>query len=221
MNLTIIYYTSNREDESFESEIRKELLKNCGDLPIVSVSQKPIDLGKNICVGDVGASNINTKKQILIGLEEAKTENVCMAEADFLYPPEYFKFVPERKDTIYYLDNLFVLWSNRNRFHRKRNSDGALVCNRIYLKDRLYEALQNAPEWFDGRDEPEYEGKLKHNTVLYRGRRVPFTTGIPAVTFKTGNGVSWRCPHVRKTYRTSLTHWGTAEALNRRFNEFV
>ncbi|KKT37762.1 MAG: hypothetical protein UW26_C0025G0001, partial [Candidatus Collierbacteria bacterium GW2011_GWF1_44_12] len=49
--VTVLYYTSNREDEKFETRIRKNLLKNCGDLPIVSVSQKPIDLGRNICVG--------------------------------------------------------------------------------------------------------------------------------------------------------------------------
>ena len=217
IDTTVIYYTSNRETENFEGEIIKELLKSSGDLPVVSVSQKSMNFGKNICVGDVGASNINTKKQILIGLEEATTKYVHMAEADFLYPPEYFQFVPERDDTVYYLDNIFVLFCNRNRLHRKRNSDGALVCNRLYLKNLLSQALEHAPEWFDGRDEPEYEGKLKHNTVLYSGSRLPFTTEIPAVSFKTGNGVSWRCPHSKNDYKLKLPRWGTAEALNERF----
>ena len=217
IDTTVIYYTSNRETETFEDEIIKELLISCGDLPIVSVSQKPIKLGKNICVGDVGASNINTKRQVLLGLAEAKTKYVHMAEADFLYPPEYFQFIPERDDTVYYLDNLFIIWKDRPRFHRKRNSDGALVCNRVYLKNLLSKALEYAPEWFDGRDEPNYEGKLKHNTVLYSGRRLPFTTKISAVSFKTGNGVSWSCPHSKKHYKVRLPRWGTAQALNERF----
>lgn len=219
--MTIIYYTSNRESTFFESLIREELIRSSRGLPIVSVSQKPIDLGKNICVGDVGASNINTKRQILIGLKHAETENVCMAESDFLYPPAYFKFIPEEKDTVYYLDNLYVLWINRDRFHRKRNSDGALVCNREYLIKRLSEALENAPEWFDGRNEPQYKGKLKHNTILYDGKRKPFTTEVPAVTFKTGRGISWKCPHSKYTYKTKLPYWGTAKSLNRRFHELV
>jgi hypothetical protein len=50
---TILYYTSNHEDEIFESNIIKLLKKMCGDLPIISISQKPIELGENICVGNV------------------------------------------------------------------------------------------------------------------------------------------------------------------------
>ena len=64
---TIIYYTSNKEDEAFEGKTRKKLLEVCGDIPIISVSQKPIDFGKNICVGDVGACDANLYRQIQIG----------------------------------------------------------------------------------------------------------------------------------------------------------
>ena len=218
--MTVIFYTSNRETDTFAGEVRKELLKSCGDLPIISVTQKPMILGKNICVGDVGTSNLNTKRQIWLGLQEATTENVCMAEADFLYPEEYFKFVPPEKDTIYYLDNIFVIWCNRNRYHRKRNSDGALVANRLHLLGLLSKHLEHAPMWFDGREEPIYEGKLKSNTVLYSGKRFPFSTEIPAVTFKTGHGVSWACPHAKASINY-LPHWGSAKELNRRFNELV
>ena len=114
--MTVIFYTSNRETKKFQSLVIENLLKSSGGFPIISVSQKPMKLGKNICVGDVGASNINTKRQILIGLKEATTHNVCMAEADFLYPLEYFQFIPETDDTVYYLDNLYVIWSNRIDF---------------------------------------------------------------------------------------------------------
>ena len=49
---TIIYCSSNKELPEFEAKIVANLLKNCGDLPIISVTQKPMDLGRNICVGD-------------------------------------------------------------------------------------------------------------------------------------------------------------------------
>jgi len=56
---TIIYYTANREDERFEQVIRENILRVSEGLPIISVSQKPIDFGQNICVGNVGVSNQN------------------------------------------------------------------------------------------------------------------------------------------------------------------
>ena len=42
-NRTIIYYTSNREDPSFEEKIRANILKEKGDILVISVSQKPIN----------------------------------------------------------------------------------------------------------------------------------------------------------------------------------
>ena len=81
---TILYYTSNRENEEFEEKIRQNILENCGDLPIISISQKPIDFGKNICVGDVGHSYLNEWRQILIGAKKARTKHVILCEADFL-----------------------------------------------------------------------------------------------------------------------------------------
>ena len=48
--VAIIYYTSSREDPKFEKMVQDNIL-SVTDLPIISVSQKPIDFGKNICVG--------------------------------------------------------------------------------------------------------------------------------------------------------------------------
>ena len=65
MDKTIIYYTSNQEGSLFEEKIRENILKHKGNLPIISVSQKPMGFGKNICVGDVGHSYLNEFRQIL------------------------------------------------------------------------------------------------------------------------------------------------------------
>ena len=95
-DLTVIYYTNNLEKPEFEGRIQKTLKESTDSLgvPIISVSQKPIDFGKNICVGGVGASSQNAFRQLQIGAMEAKTRFVCPAEADFLHPREYFEFVP-------------------------------------------------------------------------------------------------------------------------------
>lgn len=68
IDATVLYYTSNREGENFEGRVREIILKNKGNLPLISVSQKPIDFGKNIVVGDHGASGFNMFRQPIYGL---------------------------------------------------------------------------------------------------------------------------------------------------------
>jgi hypothetical protein len=53
-NKTIIFYTGNTEKESFEKKVRDNILKVSNGIPIISVSQKPIYFGTNICVGIIG-----------------------------------------------------------------------------------------------------------------------------------------------------------------------
>lgn len=102
---TILYYTGNRKHPEFEARVRDTLVKNNPGLPIVSVSQKPLNLGKNICVGDVGASYLNVYRQMFIGAQAVDTEYIVFAEDDFLYPPEYFAFEPQGGD-FYRYDNV-------------------------------------------------------------------------------------------------------------------
>lgn len=149
MNATIVYCSSNQEDEAFEQRIRKHLLKNCGDLPIISVTQKPIDLGTNICVGDdIGVSGFNFFRQWQIGLKAAKTEFVISAEADCLYPPDYFTYKPSRNDICYRNSNLYVMPDLRDYFFKK--SEGAThaqIVGRDFFLDTLTKLFEGAPEW--------------------------------------------------------------------------
>ena len=96
MNITVVYYTPNYKDETFAERIRQRLVETIGDIPLVSVSQKPLDFGKNICVGDIGRSYRNVYKQMLIGAREAKTDYIACAEDDTMYPPNHFdeRFFP-------------------------------------------------------------------------------------------------------------------------------
>jgi len=89
-NLTCIYYTPNYKNETFAEKIRQALLKTIGDTPLISVSQKPLKFGKNICVGDIGRSPRNVYRQMLIGAKEATTDYVGMAEDDTLYHPSQY-----------------------------------------------------------------------------------------------------------------------------------
>jgi len=146
---TILYYTSNKEDERFENRVRKNLLENCGGLPIISISQKPIDLGTNICVGDdIGVSGFNMFRQVLIGCEAANTRFIISAEADCLYPPDYFTYRPPRDDACYRNSNLYVMPDKRAFFfYKEEGATHAQIIGREFYMKRLNELFQGAPMW--------------------------------------------------------------------------
>ena len=83
-DITIVYYTSNTENPVFEEKIRQILLADSQGLPIISVSQRPITFGTNICVGEVGRSSYNQWRQLQIGVQAAKSKYIALAESDFL-----------------------------------------------------------------------------------------------------------------------------------------
>ena len=99
----VIYYTDNNPKENIFLTCQKQIEKcmEIHKLPIVSVSQKPINFGRNI-VMDLERSVLSMYKQILKGLEESETDIIFMLEHDLLYHPSHFDFTPKRKDTYYY-----------------------------------------------------------------------------------------------------------------------
>lgn len=108
MNATLVYYTDNNP-ESLILEVCQKQLLYCMEywkFPIISVSQKPIDFGYNI-VMNLERSVLSMYKQILKGLEEAKTDVIFTIEHDLLYSPSHFSFkLPDNKN----------YWYDRNRW---------------------------------------------------------------------------------------------------------
>jgi len=213
MNRTIIYYTSNRENPIFEERIRKTLLENCGDIPIISVSQKPIDLGKNICVGEVGHSYLNEYRQILIGAKEAETEYIVTAEADFLYPPEYFNYNPTGAD-IYRYNNVWIVFKKGvSKGYKTTPSYGAQICRREYLIREIEKYLEGQPEWIDG--VKTISGKKDYNVAPFE----PFGNEVPCISFKTSDGMSRRCHflHGEENMSRYLPYWGDIRELRLKY----
>jgi len=210
-DLTCIYYTSNREDGAFEEKIRASLLEVLGDVPLISVSQKPMDFGENICVGDVGVSNQNAHRQFQVGAQAAKTKYVCAAEADFLYPPEYFQFIPPRDDRAYRASNLYILW-NRGGFHPKQTSEGATVIAREYAINMIEEELAGRGMW---RDTIE---SIRETPVTFKQSGYEtFHTENPIVTFKTRKGMHYRSPHSKDISFRELPYWGDVKNLRNKY----
>ena len=112
---TILYPTDNSLPEPFAARIRDILVREAVGLPIVSVSQEPIDLGVNICLGQIGRSWLSLYRQLYAGLEVVKTRFVSIAEHDCLYTYEHLSWVPPLDDTFYYNHNHWLgQWGGRH-----------------------------------------------------------------------------------------------------------
>lgn len=214
-DLTIIYYTSNREDQRFEMRIQRSLLHQARGLPLISVSQKPVDFGTNICVGEVGVNTHNALRQMQIGAIEAKTRFVCIAEADFLYPKEYFHYLPEMDDVFYLAMPLYVLFAQKGKTHvfvpKRQGSEAAMIVGRDFLVEKLKEMFSGKEEW--AKIEIPHSLKYLHK----HGKRLYFNTQIPTITFKTDNNMHRKTTFIHSIKLTELPGWGTAHDLLRKY----
>ncbi len=143
MNKGIIYYTDNSLDEEFAKLFRQRLVNAAPNIPIVSVSQKPIDLGKNICVGDIGRSLHIMWKEMLTALLYSQADVVYIAEHDVLYDSSYFEFVPEDNNCFYYNKNVWLVRSRDGRAMWKPSlCFSQCVCNRLLLLDNIMQRVK-------------------------------------------------------------------------------
>lgn len=213
---TIIYYTANREDPVFESKIMANILKQKGDLPLISVSQKPIDFGRNICVGDVGHTYFNEYRQILIGAKTAKTPYIIFAESDFLYPADYFSFEPDGAD-IYRYNNIWIVYKNPRlySYRRKAYSVGAQIIKRNYLINILEENLKGQPEWSD----KEVVLKARRGYDMFKLPFEYFGGDIPCISFKTRQGMRnyTSVLHGKENIKMKLPYWGHVRDLRKEY----
>lgn len=216
-DLTVVYYTSNREHPVFEDNIRKALLESIGSIPLISVSQEPIDLGHNICIGRQVPCSVNAFRQFQIGAAAAKTRYVCAAEADFLYPPEHFQFIPREDDVVYVSSNLYMLSCMHKRsrsFVPKRPTEGAIMSNRDHLIKLIDRQLSGVGLWSY---KPDVGGDYALPHIFSLGKVEVFTTPVPLVTFKTDNNIHRKAPIMRGRWIQELAPWGNAHELIDRY----
>lgn len=143
MTTTVLFLTDNSLDEQIAALCQRILLREAGNLPIVSVSQKPLDLGHNVCVGEIGRSWMSLYRQILAGLDVIKTENIVIAEHDCLYTHEHLSYEPPDPGAFHYnrnhwlvqwggnhpeLNGMYSWWPNRPALSQ-------LVCRADLLRE--------------------------------------------------------------------------------------
>lgn len=147
---TIIYLTDNDLDPKIAEVCKAYLVKAADGKRIVSVSQFPIELGDNICVGDIGRSGLSIDKQIKAGLDVVDTEFVAISEHDCLYSAEHFAWTPPDVNFFWYNVNCWLLQYHSNEhprydgmfsFYRDRLVQSQLVCGTDALRRAVDEKL--------------------------------------------------------------------------------
>ena len=176
-----------------------------------------MDLGKNICVGDIGASNINIYKQLLIGAKEATTEYIATAEDDTLYSESHYAHRPSEGMFGYNMNkwSLFT-WSDPPIFsNRGRMTLNALIAPRKLLIEALEERFAKYP-----RDEMiplQYWGEVgryeEHLGVTVRPTE-QFQSEIPIIMFNHPESLNYKQQGERKKLGMErlfkLPYWGDA-----------
>ncbi len=92
----ILYYSNNvLEGTPLDGFVQTTLKQAAKKIPIVSVSQKPMTLGNNICVGPKPCSHASIFEQILAGLKCIGDDAyVFLVEHDCLYHASHFTDAP-------------------------------------------------------------------------------------------------------------------------------
>jgi hypothetical protein len=130
---SIIYYTDNRCEERILKIVRKQLGICRDNMHLVSVSQMPISFGDNIIIEEK-RSRLTMFKQILIGLEETKSDVAFLVEHDVLYHPSHFEFNPPKDNLYYFNKNVWKVDSKTGRcLYYLTGKTSQLCANRDFL----------------------------------------------------------------------------------------
>ena len=205
-DLTILYHSSNREDSEFERKVIQTINNVREDIPVVSVTQEPMDFGTNICVGKHECCEVNLFRQRLIGLKAIKTKFVILAESDVLYCPDYFEKAPMIEGHIFLYTNVWVLYhmkeKNDNLFHFKERCEGTQIADRETMIKYCEKKLEGKPEWGTKGDHANKTDRL----LLESG-----WTGEPVITCKTGDGNRKYTQVKRASPKGEIPYWGKTE----------
>jgi len=199
---TILYYTDNTlDDTKLGDAVRDNLLSH--NIPIVSVSLKPIDFGYNL-VYDGGRCSESLLRQTIIGLSYIQNGTVYMCEHDCLYPPCHFE-LDDHPETSMYDGSCYRLWK---RFAYQNNSSKWVrhLSMAFGNRDTLLEGMQLLLEdhLHNGKTliyEPGFGESTKHlKTKLVFGR-------FPILDVRYGGNFTSSL-HVKSTRYMRVPYWG-------------
>jgi hypothetical protein len=218
--ITLLYYTANLISEPFAQQVRDHLRTVSGKgLWIISISHKPIDFGENLVLQDAVPSFYNLYKQILMGVQQARTPFVACCEDDALYTAEHFSHRPPENKIAYNMNK----WGlDRTRFYyRRRVNMSNCIAPTALLREVLERRYAKYPVAFPTDDrlrallEP---GKYEQFEDFPHVEVERFDTNIPIITFNHRDNIGGvRRIGNRDILQAELPYWGNAAELWQKF----
>lgn len=198
--------------------IQKQIVESAPDVPIISVSHKPIGFGENIVVA-LPRHHLSIYKQALVGAREAKTKYIALCEDDVLYSPEHFKLRPKPRKFGYNLGtwNLFT-WGIPLFNHKERRNMSGLICERELFIEAMEERFGRWPNENDI-DLSYWAEPTKYEKYLKVTVREPefFYTNPPNIVFTHQTALSYDNLGERKKLgdirALSIPFWGDASNI--------
>ncbi len=191
------------------------MLSKRGDLPVYSVTQKPMFQGVDNCfneaIEDVGTSGFNFCRQLQMATEMAKVDYVISCEADCLYSPDYFKFVPPRLNEVFRNTNNYVLPYGKAYWLTKDSQTAFQIAGRDALLSRLDFLLKDQPEW-----DTDMKNFPKELGLPFLESWDTFKTEFACFGIKTGDGMRNQT-HAGKEPVYDLPYWGSAFKIRKKY----
>ncbi len=184
MDLTLCYFSANLIPESTQAKIIEDLLDSTKrQYPIVSVTQKPMDLGLNIIWSVLESSPYNYYKQLLECALNARTAFLAVCEDDTLYPTDHFSFRPSEGFDFAYNTNTWLCGARTYWRSPNMNSTGFYIAQRealISLLKHRFSIWETAPALELQRHFHE-PGVWEHDLPV---QVETFASGIPIIAFE-------------------------------------
>jgi len=225
----LVYYTDNHGDQNLLQVCRDQTLR-CMEIhghPIVSVSQKPIDFGKNI-VMDLERAVLSIFKQILRGCEESDADIIFLLEHDLLYHPSHFDFMPYDKKTFFYDQHRYSVCDETGKSVFYHTDVPSLLCAYRSLLIKHYSKCVKIVERDGWRSKYGYsppKGLPKEQRIA---RRTTYMAEFPSLDIRRKDSWSrkrmdksqFRSERGRKGWKEvdEVPGWGP---INGRFDEFL
>lgn len=214
-DLTVMYITANLMPQMWVEYQLKTLRAAIGDTPIISISRRPMDLGRNI-VEASPRRHWNIYVAMRTAADLATTKYVAMAEDDALYPAEHFTVFRPPDDMVSYNRSRWSLFSWDPLYClRQRISNCTLIAPRKLLLDALNARIA---KWPNGAPN-ELAGEVGREVVerrlgVPRVKMVEWYSKTPVVHLNHPDGIDpsqqtqWKAHGQIKAY--DIPFWGKA-----------
>lgn len=221
-DLTVIYLTVNELPEEWLNYQQKVLLESIGDFPLISISRKPMDFGKNVLQTEPKSLS-NIYWQLLRGAKMAETDYIAVAEDDTLYNREHFLFRPEKDTFAYNMSHWSIFtWGEPIYSWRNRRGNYALIAPRELAVEALEERFAKFPNGTPDNITGEMgRGMVERNMKITIRKAFDFHTTLPIINFNHDFASDPLQRRHRKRLGTlrayDIPYWGKASELVKKY----